>query len=104
MNPVAQVTQVKDKKDLTKAVDLVFLEVWIKHKRKGFLSVRIGCATKLSITTLWEAIFQFPTWPPEPTLAVVILNLCLKIPLGDGGAQLGRPLGLDTEREASESD
>ena len=31
-----QVTQVKHKKDLTKAVDLVFLEVWIKHKRKGF--------------------------------------------------------------------
>lgn len=23
-------------------------------------------------------------WLPEPTLAVVILNLCLKIPLGDG--------------------
>ena len=84
-DPVAQVTQVK-------------------HKRKGFLPVRIGCATELSITTLWEAILQFPAWPPEPILAAVILNLCLKIPLGDGGAQLSRPLGLDTERDASESD
>lgn len=97
-------TQVKHKKDLTKAVDLVFLEVWIKHKRKGFLTVRIGCATELSITTLWEAILQFPACPPEPTPAAVILNLCLKILLGDGGAQLGGPLGLDTERDASESD
>ena len=103
-DPVAQVTQVKHKKDLTKAMDLVFLEVWIKHKRKRFLPVQIGCATELSITTLWEAILQFPAWPPEPILAAVILNLCLKIPLGDGGAQLSRPLGLDTKRDASQSD